>query len=266
MKLLLIGDIVGKQGRKAVQQLVQVLRKEYECCFCIANGENMAGGAGLSENACKDLKESGVNVITSGDHVWDQKDFIHQISKMPWCLRPANLHEGSPGKGYGVYNIPIGGKIAVINLIGRVFMRLQSDCPFQAVEKIIEKVKTQTSTIIVDMHAEATSEKIAMGRFLDGKVTAVFGTHTHVPTADEQIFEGGTAYITDLGMTGSDASILGRAINPVVHRFSTGLPKRFTVEENKIRIHGAVVEFDQASGKALSIQRFNRAWQPSFGS
>ncbi len=262
MKILLIGDIVGKQARKAVQDLAPKLRKEFNSGFCIANGENMAGGAGLSETGCLELKNRGVDVITSGDHVWDQKDFVTQITRLPFVLRPANLYQGQPGRGYGIFNIPIGGKICVINLMGRIFMKLEADCPFQAVDRILEEVQSQTKIIFVDMHAEATSESVAMGRHLDGRVTAVFGTHTHVPTADEQLYPGGAAYISDIGMVGGAESILGRAIEPVLCRFSTGLPARFNVVNDNIVVHGAVVEFDPESGRATHIERFARPWQP----
>ncbi len=262
MKVLLIGDIVGKLGRRAVQNQVPLLRKELSSAFCIANGENMTGGAGLSESGCRDLNRRGVDVVTAGDHVWDQKDYVHQITRLPYAIRPANLHAGQPGKGYGVFNIPIGGRIAVINLVGRTFMRSLGDCPFQTVDRILEEIGNQTKIIFVDFHAEATSEKLTMGRYLDGRVTCVFGTHTHVPTADATVFPGGTAYITDLGMVGARASILGRSIEPVCQRFSTGIPARFTVASGVIDVNGAVVEFDAATGRAENIERVQREWEP----
>lgn len=259
MRALLIGDIVGRFGKRAVHSLVPELKKEFACDFCIANGENMAGGAGLSINACQDLHRRGVDVITSGDHIWDQKDFIYQINDLPFCIRPANLINGQPGKGYVIHEYD-GAKLAVINLLGQVFMKLQCNNPFQVVDEILADLSSVTNCIFVDMHAEATSEKIAMGRYLEGRVTAVFGTHTHVQTADETVFAKGTAYITDLGMVGSKNSILGRCIEPVVHRFSTGLPMRFKVEDEDIVIHGAIVEFDLETGKAIAIERFQREW------
>ncbi len=260
MRVLIIGDIVGKFGRKAVQNLAASLRKEFNCCFCIANGENMTGGAGLSENGCLELKNRGVDVVTSGDHVWDQKDFIYQIKSLPFVLRPANLGEGQPGRGYGIFNVPIGGSICVINLLGQVFMRITADNPFRAVDRILDEVRHQTNVIFVDIHAEATSEKIAMGRYLEGRVTGVFGTHTHVPTADGKILPGGTAYVTDIGMVGGADSVLGRAIDPVLRRFSTGLPARFKVVDENIEVNGVVIEYDSQTGKALSIERFTRSF------
>lgn len=260
MRILLIGDVVGKGGRKAVRQLVPELRKEFNCAFCIANGENVAGGAGLTESTVLELKAGGVDVVTSGDHVWDQHDFAGQIDRLPFVLRPANLQPGQPGRGYGVYNIPIGGQVAVINVVGRVFVSQQSDCPFHAVERILEELRGKTPIIFVDIHAEATSEKIALARFLAGKVTAVFGTHTHVATADEQVLAGGTAYISDLGMVGARDSILGRDIQAVVSRFYTGMPSRFLVVDKGIELRGAVVEFDRESGRATSIERVTRQY------
>lgn len=262
MKVMLIGDIVGKSGLRAVQELVPRLRQEFHCCFCIANGENMAGGAGLSGKGCHELKRRGVDVITGGDHMWDNKDFIREIQGFPYVLRPLNLMEGQPGKGAEVYTIPIGGSIAVVSLLGQVFMKVNCDNPFSAIERILDDLRKQTTTIFVDIHGEATSEKVAMGRYLDGRVTAVFGTHTHVPTADEKVLPNGTAYMTDLGMVGGEESILGRAVEPVVSFFSTGLPSRFNVVKDDVELNGAVVEYDQNTGCAISIERFRRIWKP----
>jgi len=254
MKILLVGDIVGKGGQAAACRLVPKLRKEHHCCFCIANAENIAGGAGLTRAAVENLHNHDVDVVTAGDHVWDKTDYVGHIDGLPKALRPANLSARQPGRGYGIFKIPIGGTIAVINLLGHVFMRAQVTCPFATVDRILEEIGSRTTVIIVDMHAEATSEKIAMGRHLDGRVTAVFGTHTHVPTADARVLPEGTAYITDLGMVGSRESILGRDIKDVVHRFCTGLPTRLRVVEDDIELHGAVIELDVATGKALSIE------------
>jgi len=258
MKVLLVGDVVGKGGRKAVRRLVPELRKEFGCAFCIANGENAAGGAGLTENTAMELKSSMVDVVTLGDHVWDQKDLLHQINGLPFVVRPANYHACQPGRGYVVMNIPAGGQAAVINLAGRVFMGAPSDCPFAAADRIVTEVSKRTKTIFVDFHAEATSEKIAMGRYLEGRVTAVWGTHTHVQTADDRVLPEGTAYLTDIGMVGAEDSVLGRSIEAVLHRFTTGMPQRFTVVDEGVLLCGAVVEFDPATGKALSIQRIQR--------
>ena len=197
MKILLVGDIVGKGGQAAVCRLVPKLRKEHHCCFCIANAENIAAGAGLTRAAVENLHNHDVDVVTAGDHVWAKTDYVGHIDGLPKALRPANLSARQPGRGYGIFKIPIGGTIAVINLLGHVFMRDQVTCPFATVDRILEEIGSRTTAIIVDMHAEATSEKIAMGRYLDGRVTAVFGTHTHVPTADARVLPEGTAYITD---------------------------------------------------------------------
>jgi metallophosphoesterase (TIGR00282 family) len=265
MKVLIVGDVVGKGGRRAVAALVPELRREYGAAFCVINGENIAGGAGITANCAKSLLRAGADVITTGDHIWDQRTFRSEIQGCKTVLRPANLPLEQPGRGYGIFKVPIGGNICVISLLGRVFMGLQSNCPFAAADRILKEVEGRTNTIIVDFHAEATSEKIAMGRFLDGRVTAVFGTHTHVPTADEQIFPGETAYITDVGMVGGASSILGRAIPPVVQRFSTGMPARFTVVEDEIVLHGAVVTFDQTTGRASAIERLRREHHPELG-
>ncbi|MHC4841892.1 MAG: TIGR00282 family metallophosphoesterase [Planctomycetota bacterium] len=261
MKILVIGDIVGKGGRQAVCELIPKLRRQYNCCLCIANAENIAGGSGLATKCVKSIHDNGVDIVTSGDHIWSRREFVEQIKALPYVLRPANLSPCQPGKGYGIFNIPIGGQIAVINVLGRVFMNTRSDCPFAAVDRIIEEVSRRTPIIVVDIHAEATSEKIAMGRYLAGRVTAVWGTHTHVQTADERILDGGTAYITDLGMVGSSESVLGRDLKAVMHNFSTGLPARFHVVEHDIVVHGVVIEFDQQTGKALSIERIRVPWR-----
>ncbi len=266
MKILLIGDIVGKGGRRAAQDLIPELRREYNCSFCIANAENSAGGAGVTRKIVETLLNSGVDVLTSGDHVWDQKDFVQEIASCPKLLRPANFDSRQPGKGYGLFNVPIGGVICVINLIGRVFISKNAENPFTEVDRILEEIGDRASTIFVDFHAEATSEKIAMGRHLDGRVTAVYGTHTHVQTADEQIFPGRTAFICDLGMVGGRESILGREITPVLRTFTTGLPSHYKVVEKNIVLNGAVVEFDRETGRAVSITRITRNHEAVLGS
>ncbi len=255
MKILLVGDIVGKGGRRAACKLIPRLRTELGCCYCIANGENVAGGAGLTAKCVEELKSNGVDTITTGDHIWDQKDFVNDVKRYPYVLRPANFSLQQPGRGYGIYNIPIGGTICVINVIGRVFIGRSSDNPFDAVDRILDEMNHRTKIIFVDFHGEATSEKIAMGRHLDGRVTAVFGTHTHVPTADSRVFPGGTAFQCDLGMVGSRQSIIGRDINSVVASFKTGMPARFKVIDKDIELNGAVVEFDPTTGRAKHIER-----------
>lgn len=260
MRVLIIGDLVGKGARRAVCDLVPALRREFGCAFCIANAENIAGGAGLTANCIQELKKHGVDVVTSGDHVWDQRDFIHEIQSLPFVLRPENLGANQPGRGVLVCNIPIGGRICVINLLGRVFLNFLGDNPFVAADRVLEEVKGKTDCIFVDFHAEATSEKIAMGRYLEGRVTAVWGTHTHVPTADERILPGGTAYLTDVGMVGGRDSVLGREIKPVMQRFVSGMPARFKVVEDQILLQGAVIDFEPKTGRATAIERIERYW------
>ena len=257
MKILLIGDIVGKGGRRAVRQLVPEIREEYGCCFCIANGENAAGGSGLTSRCVEELKRTGVDVITSGDHIWSQKDFVKDIGNFPYVLRPANFNSLQPGKGFDCFESPIG-LICVVNLIGRVFIAHHVDNPFTVVDRILNEVQGHSKYIFVDFHGEATSEKIAMGRFLDGRVTAVFGTHTHVQTADERIFPKGTAFISDVGMVGGHESVIGRDIQGVINSFYTGMPSRFKVVEKDIMLNGAVVEVDPDTGNAKKITRVTR--------
>lgn len=257
MKFFFIGDIVGKGGRDAVRALLPGLLKEYRCDFCVANAENAAGGSGMTRNCLQELQGGLVDVFTAGDHVWDQKEFASEIEALPQVLRPANFAAEQPGRGFGVFTAANGERIGVISLIGRVFMATHSDCPFAAAERIIPELRSQTSCILVDFHAEATSEKIAMGRFLDGKVSAVLGTHTHVPTADQQIFPGGTAFQCDVGMVGARESVIGRSLEPVISRFRTGMPARFTVNDRGIRLCGTVVTVD-AGGRAVGIERVMR--------
>jgi len=258
MRALLIGDIVGKGGRHAVRQLLPALKKEFNLGFVIANAENSAGGAGLTEECAMELKGCGVDAITTGDHVWDQKEFSGQIGRLPFVLRPANFSARQPGAGSAVFKAQDGTEIAVIDVIGRVFVGTPSDCPFAACDRILAELGPRCKVIFVDIHAEATSEKQAIGRYLDGRVTAVFGTHTHVATADERILPGGTAFQCDLGMVGSRESILGRDIGAVLQRFSTGMPARFKVVDTDIMLNGAVVEFNPVTGKATKIERVLR--------
>ena len=253
MNLLVIGDIVGKGGRRAVRELVPDLRQERQCRFVIANAENAAGGAGLTAACVKELL-GPVDVITTGDHVWDQRDFVQEIRQFEQVLRPANASEQQPGRGWGVFRNPAGGEVAVINLQGRVFMKETASCPFATVEKVLAELPAKVKTIIVDIHAEATSEKAAMARFLDGRVTVVVGTHTHVQTADARVLPKGTAFISDVGMVGSDNSVLGRSCEAVVAKFTTGMPTRLPVEEKDVRLCGAIIDYDPATGRAKGIE------------
>ena len=257
MKILFLGDIVGRGGRAAVKALLPDLMDEYDCGFCVANGENSAGGSGLTSRCVREILDVGVQAITTGDHVWDQREFVPEMPNFPEVLRPANLHAGQPGRGHAVFDAGNGAKVGVACLLGRTFMGTPSDCPFAAADRIVEELRAETPFIIVDFHAEATSEKTAMGRYLDGRVSAVLGTHTHVPTADQQLFPGGTAFQCDVGMVGSRESILGRDIRPVLQRFTTGMPARFTVNNRAIRLHGVVISIGD-DGRARGIQRVIR--------
>ena len=261
MKLLFIGDIVGQPGRNAVKTLVPKLRERHALDFVIANGENSAGGSGITPKTAEEIFSAGVDVITSGDHLWDQKEVIELLQYEKRFLRPLNYPPGTPGQGSGVFEIHSPQStvqnrlsIAVLNAQGRTFMPPLEN-PFLLAADEVKRLRQQTKIIFVDFHAEATSEKIAFARMLDGQVSAVVGTHTHVQTADEQIFPGGTAYLTDAGFTGPHESVLGREIEPVLKRFLTNTPQRFEVAKNRVLLHGAVIEIDDATGKAVKIQR-----------
>ena len=254
MKILFIGDIVGKVGRNAVKASLPRLLETYKINMVLANGENIAGGFGLTESLVKELYAMGVHVITTGNHVWDKKDFIGYIAKDNRVLRPANFAPGVPGSGSIVYTLPGGDKVGILNLSGRVFMA-NMDCPFRTAETEIRELSKETRIIIVDLHAEATSEKIAFGYFVDGRVSAVIGTHTHVQTADETILPHGTAYITDVGMTGPAHSVIGIEVAQIVQRFLTGMPERFETAQGKGMLSAVVVEISADSGKAERIER-----------
>jgi metallophosphoesterase (TIGR00282 family) len=261
VKILFIGDIVGQPGRRAVAELLPKLRQEHRLDFVIANGENSAGGSGITPKTAGEIFSAGVDVITSGDHLWDQKEVMELLANEKHFLRPLNYPPGTPGQGSAIFEVQsLKAKgqsaisIAVLNAQGRTFMPPLEN-PFLLALDEVKRLREQTKIIFVDFHAEATSEKIAFARMLDGQVSAVVGTHTHVQTADEQIFPGGTAYLTDAGFTGPQESVLGREIEPVLKRFLTGMPQRFEVAKNNVLLHGAVIEIDNASGKALSIQR-----------
>ncbi len=258
MNLIFLGDVVGKGGRNAVKQLIPELRREFNAQFVVVNGENSAAGNGMTGSCVKELL-TVADVVTCGDHVWDQKGFENEIQLYPQVIRPANLSDLQPGKGYGIFRNPAGGEVAVIALMGKVFMRESAYCPFETAEKILAGLPSTVKTIIVDFHAEASSEKLAMGRFLDGKVTAVLGTHTHVQTADAKVLPGGTAVISDTGMCGAEYSILGREVPAVLRKFRSGMATRLPVVENgEIRVDGVCVTFDQNSGKASNIVQFSR--------
>ena len=254
LRLLFLGDIIGEPGRKAVIEMVPRLRQRWGIDFIIVNGENAAAGRGITGRITIDLLRAGIAVITSGDHIWDQKEVNSYIETEPRLLRPINYPFGTPGKGSIVLETAKG-KVGVINVQGRTFMQPSLENPFRHIEEEVGRMRTETHVIFVDVHAETTSEKIALGRFLDGKVSAVAGTHTHVQTADEQIFPGGTAFICDAGMCGPDESVLGREILPIIQRFMTSMPANFPVAKGEVTIHGILVDIDTVTGHAKSIRR-----------
>ena len=256
LTVLFLGDIVGEPGRNAVIGRLPELKEKHALDFIIVNGENAAGGRGITGKITIDLLRAGVSVVTTGDHIWDQKDIIAFLELEPRLLRPLNYPEGAPGSGSIVLETPKG-RIGVISVQARTFMQPILENPFRAVEAALTKMRAETTNIIVDAHGETTSEKIALGRFLDGKVSAVIGTHTHVQTADEQIFPGGTAFMCDAGMCGPVNSILGRKIEPIMDRFISNLPSPFPVAGGEVRLHGALIEIDEATGRALRITRID---------
>jgi hypothetical protein len=254
VKILFIGDIVGDPGRKAVQIIVPRLRNEHALDFVIANGENSAGGNGITPPIAGELFSAGVDVITSGDHLFNQKSVMELLYSEPRFLRPLNYTNNVPGHGANVFQVRDLPPIGVMNVQGRVFMPPMEN-PFTTADVEVARLREKTKIIFVDIHAEATSEKIAFSRFMDGRVSAVVGTHTHVQTADEQILPLGTAYLSDAGFTGPHDGCLGREIEPVLKNFLTGMPQRFEVARNRVQLHGALIRIDDASGKAVSIQR-----------
>jgi len=249
MLILAIGDIIGKPGRQAVKELLPGLKKQRGVDFVIANGENVAGGIGLTPATAEELLKAGVDVITSGNHIWAQKDIIPCLdSKMP-VLRPLNYPPGVPGRGYLVVN-----NIVVVNLIGRTFIG-NFDCPFRTMDKLLAELATELKVIIIDFHAEATSEKVALGHYLDGRVSAVLGTHTHIGTIDSQLLPKGTAYVTDIGMTGPDNSVIGDDIDAVLERFLSMIPNRLSVGKGRVTFNAILVDIDRATGMATGIER-----------
>ncbi len=254
LTVLFLGDIVGEPGRTAVIDRLPELKEKHAFDFIIVNGENAAGGRGITGKITIDLLRAGVSVVTTGDHIWDQKDILKFLDLEPRLLRPLNYPDGAPGSGSIVLETAKG-KIGVVNVQARTFMQPILENPFRAAEAAVTKMRKETTNIIVDVHGETTSEKIALGRFLDGRVSAVIGTHTHVQTADEQIFPGGTAFMCDAGMCGPVNSILGRAIEPIMNRFISNLPASFPVASGEVRLRGALIEIDETTGCALRIAR-----------
>jgi len=257
MKILLIGDIVGRPGRAIIEYQVMRLRDELHIDAVIANCENAAGGAGITPPIADEFFRAGVDVLTSGNHVWRKREAFELLKLDHRVIRPANYPNGAPGTGSTIVETLGGQKIGVLNLMGRVFME-PLDCPFRTADRELERLKLVTPIIIVDMHAEATSEKVAMGWYLDGRVSCVFGTHTHIPTADERILPKGTAFLTDVGMTGPYDSVIGRRVDQILERFLSSIPNKSDVAEGNIQLRGLLIDVNPTTGKALSIERITR--------
>ena len=257
LRLLFLGDVVGEPGRKAVIQNLSKIREHWSIDFIVVNGENSAGGRGITPKISIDLLRAGAAVVTTGDHVWDQKEIIEYFPTEPRLLRPLNYPDGTPGHGSVVLETKKG-KVGVLQVQGRTFTQPSLENPFLALEEEVAKLREETKVLFVDAHGETTSEKIALGRWMDGKVSAVVGTHTHVQTADEEIFPGGTAFLCDAGMCGPAESILGRQIEAVLYRFRTSMPTRFPIAKGEVRLCGALVDINLESGRAEKIERFRQ--------
>lgn len=254
MRILIIGDIVGRPGRLAVKETLAGIKQELRIDFIIANAENAAGGNGITKEIAQELLNYGVNVLTMGNHVWDKKEIYAFIEKEHRILRPANYPPGTPGTGARVFSTLDNVKVGVMNLSGRVFLS-NLDCPFRMADRLVEDIRRETPVVLVDFHAEATSEKIALGKYLDGRVSAVVGTHTHVQTADETILPGGTAYLTDLGMTGPRDGVIGVKQELVIEKFLTQQPVRFEVADGPYQFNAVVVDVDELTGSCRDIRR-----------
>ena len=254
MKLLFIGDVVGRPGRMALKRHLRGLLDRHAIDFAIANAENSAGGAGATPETCEEMFDAGIDCLTSGNHIWDKKEVFPYLEKEPRLLRPANYPEGNPGSGVYVGLSRDNVRVGVVNLMGRVFMPNVDD-PFRAADGILAELRGQADCVVVDMHAEASSEKVAMGWYLDGRVAAMIGTHTHIPTADETILPGGTAYLTDVGMTGPFDSVIGVEKAQVIERFLTQRNVKFQTAEGDVRLYAAVVDVDPSKGRAREITR-----------
>lgn len=253
MRILIVGDVVGRTGRRAFDRYTRELKRDRDIDLVIVNGENSAGGRGISRKSLDELYRGGADIVTSGNHIWDNREVYGFIDQEPYLLRPANYPEGAPGRGWCIYpfrNV----NVAVINLSGRVFMP-EMDCPFQKIEDILSEIGTQADIFILDFHAEATSEKMAMGFYLDGRVQAVVGTHTHIQTGDARILPKGTAYITDLGMVGPWLSVLGVKPEIIIRKFTSCMPARFELAEGPAVYSALLVEIDSGSGKVTSVER-----------
>ena len=259
MRLLFVGDVVGKPGRRILREGLTQLRAAHGIDFVIVNGENAAGGVGLTPAVARELYELGVDALTLGNHTWDKRELGPALDDLPRLVRPLNYPPGAPGRGWAVLQSRGGVPVGIVNAMGRVFSGAQLDCPFRGVEQALEDLRGRAAIVLVDFHAEATSEKTAMGWFLDGRVSAVIGTHTHVQTSDAQVLPGGTAYITDAGMTGPWISALGMERGRILERFLTQLPVRFEVAPGPCQFNGVVVEADERTGRASAITAL--AWR-----
>lgn len=256
VRVLALGDIVGKPGRQAIKALLPKLKKELEVDFALANGENAAGGFGLTPEVAEELWAAGIDILTSGNHIWNKREIYPVLDRETRLLRPANYPPGAPGQGWTIFR-GTGVPVAVVNLAGRVFLEAL-DCPFRLIRDLLPQLKKETPVVIIDFHAEATSEKVAFGWFVDGSASLVVGTHTHVQTADERILPGGTAYITDLGMTGPRDGVLGVERDIIISRFLSQLPARFNVAKGEVELMGVVADIDPVSGRAEGIERVRR--------
>lgn len=254
MKLLFVGDVVGRAGRQILSRCLDRLVDRHAVDFVVVNGENAAGGFGLTEDVVREFRKLGVHVITSGNHIWDKREFAAQLDRFDDVLRPGNYPEGAPGRGFGLYETCAGIKVGVINLEGRVFMN-NLDCPFRLADQYLESKPEDVHVVLVDFHAEATSEKMALAHYLDGRVSAVVGTHTHVPTADEHILPSGTAYQTDVGMTGSRDSVIGIRKEIAVEKFVTQMPARFEVAKKDPILCAVLIDIDESTGRARRVER-----------
>jgi 2',3'-cyclic-nucleotide 2'-phosphodiesterase len=259
LRLLFVGDVVGKPGRQAVCHWLPSLRRRHEVDFAVVNIENAAGGFGFTPEIAREILDAGADCLTSGNHVWKKREAYGFIDSEPRMLRPANFPDGVPGRGYGIYTVH-GSPIAVANLMGRVFMEPLL-CPFRMLDQIWERIRGETNVLLVDFHAETTSEKLALGWYSAGRATAVIGTHTHVQTADERILPGGTAYLTDVGMTGPANGVLGVDADLVIEKFLTQMPVKFEVARGPVLLMAALVELDEHSGRAHRITRLQESWQ-----
>lgn len=252
IRILFVGDVVGRPGRDILCAKAPMLRAEFGLTFIVANGENSAAGAGITSSIVKQFTDAGIDAVTLGDHVWDQRGFDSEIGSLERVCRPANLPAAAPGRAWVM--VERGGmRLAVFTVLGRHFMPPR-DCPFLAADRVLAEIADGAHAVLAEIHAEATSEKIAFGRYLDGRAAAVVGTHTHVPTADASILPGGTGYITDVGMTGPYDSVLGREVQPVLHKFLDGLPRRFEVAKGDVRLSGALIEFDPDAKRTATMR------------